>query len=168
MCMCLYVFLCRCACLLCSACLLLRFCFRVCVCVRVGQGSRHAAVCRTAVPVNGGTADDTTAADGGGSEVAGTGGKAAGNTHRTHNATCAHAHLAHAHHLNSTFSCWSHLIHGMLLVASHRCCNVTTVCTSKLKLTLYFSLLTCDEKKLQHEFYSGMSIKIEKQHSESA
>lgn len=54
-----------------------------CVCVCVGQGSRHAAVCRPAVPVNGRTADDTTTADGGGSEVAGTGGEAAGNTHAT-------------------------------------------------------------------------------------
>ena len=53
------------------------------VCLCVGQGSRHAAVCRPAVPVNGGTADDTTTADGGGSEVAGTGGNAAGNTHTT-------------------------------------------------------------------------------------
>lgn len=54
------------------------------VCVFVGQGSRHAAVCRPTVPVNGGTADDTTAADGGGPEVAGAGGKAAGNTHSMH------------------------------------------------------------------------------------
>lgn len=53
------------------------------LCVCVGQGSRHAAVCRPAVPVNGGTADDTTTADGGGPEVAGAGGKAAGNTHST-------------------------------------------------------------------------------------
>lgn len=52
------------------------------MCVCVGQGSKHAAVCRPAVPVNGGTADDATAADGGGPEVAGAGGKAAGNTLR--------------------------------------------------------------------------------------
>lgn len=57
---------------------------RVFVLVCVGQGRRHAAVCRPAVPVNGGTADDTTAADGRGSEVAGTGGKASGNTQYTH------------------------------------------------------------------------------------
>lgn len=55
-----------------------------CLCLCVGQGSRHAAVCRPAVSVNGGTADNTTAADEGGSEVAGTGGKAAGNKHSTH------------------------------------------------------------------------------------
>lgn len=59
------------------ACCLLHLHVLGCVCV--GQGSRHAAVCRPAVPVNGGAADDTTAADGGGSEVAGAGGKAAGN-----------------------------------------------------------------------------------------
>ncbi len=67
----------------CHACLLLHVCIVfvcVCVCVCVGQGCRHAAVCRPAVPFNGGTADDTTTADGGGPEVAGTGGKAAGNT----------------------------------------------------------------------------------------
>lgn len=39
------------------------------------------------MPVNGGAADDTTAADGGGSEVAGTGGKAAGNKCSTHKFT---------------------------------------------------------------------------------
>lgn len=50
------------------------------LCVCVGQGNRHAAVCRPAVPVNGGAADDTAAADGGGSEVAGRGGEAAGKT----------------------------------------------------------------------------------------
>lgn len=59
------------------------FLFVFYVCVYVGQGSRHAAVCRPAVPVHGGTADDTTTADGGRSEVAGAGGKAAGNTHST-------------------------------------------------------------------------------------
>lgn len=60
------------------------FCFvDVCPCLCVGQGGRHAAVCRPAVFVNGGTADDTAAADGGGSEVAGAGGKAAGNTQNT-------------------------------------------------------------------------------------
>lgn len=63
--------------------LLLPVCWYLCLCVCVGQGSRHAAVCRPAVPVNGRTADDTTTADGGGSEVAGTGGEAAGNTHAT-------------------------------------------------------------------------------------
>lgn len=60
----------------------------VCGCVCVGQGSRHAAVCRPAVPVNGGTADHTTAADGGGSEVAGAGGKAAGKAHPCTTDTC--------------------------------------------------------------------------------
>lgn len=63
-------------------------CVDVCVCVCVGQGSRHAAVCRPAVPVNGGTADHTTAADGGGSEVAGAGGKAAGKAHPCTTDTC--------------------------------------------------------------------------------
>lgn len=67
-------------------CLCLWVCFYVCVCV--GQGSRLAAVCRPAVPVNGGTADDTTTADGRGSEVAGTGGKAAGNTHSAYIGKC--------------------------------------------------------------------------------
>lgn len=69
-----YIFLCLCACV----------CVWVCVCVCVGQGSKHAAVCRPAVPVNGGAADDAAAADGGGPEVAGAGGKAAGNTHSEH------------------------------------------------------------------------------------
>lgn len=61
-------------------------CLHLCVsstCVRSGQGSRHAAVCRPAVPGNGGTADDTTTADGGGPEVAGAGGEASGNTQCT-------------------------------------------------------------------------------------
>ncbi len=70
--------ICACACI----------CVHVCVCV--GQGCRHAAVCRPAVPFNGGTADDTTTADGGGPEVAGTGGKAAGNTHI---GNCTHTQL---------------------------------------------------------------------------
>lgn len=56
-------------------------CMFVCVSVCVGQGSRHAAVCRSAVPVHGRAADDATAADGGGPKVVGTGRKAAGNTH---------------------------------------------------------------------------------------
>lgn len=59
------------------SCLLLHVCVYLCV----GQGSRHAAVCRSAVPVHGRTADDAAAADGGGPEVVGTGRKAAGNTH---------------------------------------------------------------------------------------
>lgn len=80
-----------------TPCLLLHVCLCFCVymCVCVGQGSRHAAVCRPAVPVNGGTADDTTTADGGGSEVAGTGGKAAGNTHSTHSGKYIHTQLVH-------------------------------------------------------------------------
>ncbi len=64
----------------------------MCMCVCVGQGSRHAAVCRPAVPVNGGTADDTTTADGGGPEVAGAGGNAAGNTHGAHVGKYTHRH----------------------------------------------------------------------------
>lgn len=79
MCMCVRVHVCYAMLVFCCT----FVCVFVCVCLRVGQGSRHAAVYRPAVPVNGGTADDTTAADGGGSEVAGTGGKAAGNTHST-------------------------------------------------------------------------------------
>lgn len=67
---------------------LLHICVCGCMCVCVGQGSRHAAVCRPAVPVNGGTADHTTAADGGGSEVAGAGGKAAGKAHPCTTDTC--------------------------------------------------------------------------------
>lgn len=65
------------------ACALPFLCFVACLCVYlcVGQGSRHAAVCRSAVPVHGRTADDATAADGGGPEMVGTGRKAAGNTH---------------------------------------------------------------------------------------
>ena len=75
---------CVCVSLFWCASLLLCLSFVACLCVFVGQGSRHAAVCRSTVPVNGGTADDTTAADGGGPEVAGARGKAAGNTHSTH------------------------------------------------------------------------------------
>ena len=58
--------------LCCCACLLLRLSFVacLCLCVCIGQGSKHAAVCRPAVPVNGGTVDDAAAADGGGPEVA--------------------------------------------------------------------------------------------------
>lgn len=70
----------------------------VCVCVRVGQGSKHAAVCRPAVPVNGGAADDAAAADGGGPEVAGAGGKAAGNTHSEHSRKYTHKHTSHVVH----------------------------------------------------------------------
>lgn len=59
-------------------------CVCLCVFTCAGQGIRHAALYRPSVPVNGGAANDTTAADGRGSEVAGGGGKAAGNTHCTH------------------------------------------------------------------------------------
>lgn len=79
--LCHYVFVDPC----CYACFCCMFVFLfVCVRVCVGQGSRNAAVCRPAMPVYGGTADDTTAADGGGPEVAGAGGETAGNTHRVH------------------------------------------------------------------------------------
>lgn len=64
----------------------------------VGQGSRHAAVCRPAVPVNGGTADDTTTADGGRPEVAGAGGKAAGNTHSANIGKYTQTQLIHTQH----------------------------------------------------------------------
>lgn len=67
-----------------SVSVLVSCCMYAFLCMCIGQGSKHAAVCRSAVPVNGGTADDATAADGGGPEVAGAGGNAAGNTHRVH------------------------------------------------------------------------------------
>lgn len=77
-------------------CLCLGLC--VCVCMCVGQGSKHAAVYRPAVPLNGGAADDAAAADGGGPEVAGAGGKAAGNTHSEHSRKYTHKHTSHIVH----------------------------------------------------------------------
>lgn len=81
-----------------SLCVCLSLALCVCVCMCVGQGSKHAAVCRPAVPVNGGAADDAAAADGGGPEVAGAGGKAAGNTHSEHSRKYTHKHTLYIVH----------------------------------------------------------------------
>lgn len=81
-----------------SLCVCLSLALCVCVCMCVGQGSKHAAVCRPAVPVNGGAADDAAAADGGGPEVAGAGGKAAGNTHSEHSRNYTHKHTLYIVH----------------------------------------------------------------------